>query len=51
MAAWRSVLERSTDRGLRRPALQALTDGTLRCARWRVVIGKPPAIPIFPGRP
>ena len=51
MAAWRSVLERSPVAGVRRPALQALTDGTLRCARWRVVVGQPPAIPIFPGRP
>jgi hypothetical protein len=51
MAAWRSVLERSTEAAIRRPALQALTDATLRCARWRVVVGQPPAIPIFPGRP
>lgn len=50
LAAWRSLLERSTDPGIRRPALQALTDGTLRCARWRVVTGTPPAIPAFPGR-
>jgi hypothetical protein len=50
MAAWRSVLERCTDAGVRRSALQALTDSTLRCARWRVVVGHPPAIPIFPGR-
>ncbi|MFC4945489.1 ferritin-like domain-containing protein [Pseudonocardia sp. GCM10023141] len=51
MAAWRSVMERTTDRGLRKAALDALTDGTLRCARWRVVVGSPPAIPVFPGRP
>jgi len=50
LAAWRSLLERSTDPGIRRPALKALTDGTLRCARWRVVTGTPPAIPVFPGR-
>lgn len=50
LAAWRSVLERSTDRPLRLAALDALTDGTLRCARWRVVTGTPPAIPPFPGR-
>jgi hypothetical protein len=50
MAAWRSLVERTTDPGLRRSALQALSDGTLRCARWRVVVGHPPAIPVFPGR-
>lgn len=51
LAAWRSVLEHSTEAAVRRPGLQALTDATLRCARWRVVIGRPPAIPIFPGAP
>ena len=51
LAAWRSVLERTTDRGLRQAALDALTAATLRCARWRVVVGSPPAIPIFPGSP
>jgi hypothetical protein len=50
LAAWRSVLERTTDRPLRQAALDALTQGTLRCARWRVVVGAPPAIPVFPGR-
>lgn len=50
MAAWRSVMERTEDADLRRAALSALTDGTLRCARWRVVVGTPPAIPVFPGR-
>jgi uncharacterized protein DUF4439 len=50
LAAWRSVLERTTERDLRQAALDALTAGTLRCARWRVVVGTPPAIPIFPGR-
>jgi hypothetical protein len=51
LAAWRSVVERTPDRELRQAALKALTDGTLRCARWRVVVGTPPAIPVFPGRP
>lgn len=50
LAAWRSVLERTTDRPLRQAALDALTEGTLRCARWRVVTNTPPAIPVFPGR-
>ena len=51
MAAWRSVIERTTDRGLREAALNALTEGTLRCAKWRAVVNTPPAIPTFPGRP
>lgn len=50
LAAWRSVLERTIDRPLRQAALTALTAGTLRAARWRVVLGTPPAIPPFPGR-
>jgi hypothetical protein len=50
LGAWRSVVERTNDRGLRQAALDALIDGTLRCARWRQVVGTRPAIPIFPGR-
>lgn len=50
LGAWRSVVERTNDRGLRQAALDALIDGTLRCARWRRVVGTRPAIPIFPGR-
>lgn len=49
LAAWRSVLERTTDKPLRKAALDALTDATLRCARWRTVVGSPPAVPQFPG--
>jgi len=51
LVAWRSVLERTEDRALRQAALDALTAGTLRCARWRLAVGTPPAIPPFPGRP
>jgi hypothetical protein len=50
LAAWRSVLERTSDRPLRQAALDALTAGTLRCTRWRVVTNTPPAVPVFPGR-
>lgn len=50
LAAWKSVLEHTSDRELRRTALGVLSDGTLRCARWRVVVGTRPAIPNFPGR-
>ncbi len=51
LAAWRSVVERTMDQGLRRAAIGALTAGTLRCARWRAVLNTTPAIPTFPGRP
>jgi ferritin-like protein len=51
LAAWRSLLERTRDRDLRQAALDTLSAGTLRCARWRVAIGQQPAIPVFPGQP
>jgi len=51
LAAWRSVVERTTDRGLRQAAINALSEGTLRCARWRAAVDTPPAVPTFPGRP
>jgi hypothetical protein len=51
LAAWRSLIERTSARGLRQAALEVLGTGTLRCARWRVVVNSPPAIPTFPGRP
>jgi hypothetical protein len=51
LAAWRSVVERTVNRGLRQYALDVLSAGTLRCARWRVVVSSPPAILPFPGRP
>jgi hypothetical protein len=51
MAAWRSVLERTAFRPLRQLALDTLIQSTLRCARWRAVVGATPAIPVFPGRP
>jgi hypothetical protein len=50
LAAWKSVLEHTADRALRRTALTVLTEGTLRVARWRAVVGTRPAIPPFPGR-
>lgn len=51
LVAWRAVVDRSTDQGLRHVALKALTDATVRCARWRVVANLLPAVPDFPGRP
>jgi hypothetical protein len=51
LAAWRSVMERSTDRGLRKAALDALTSGTVRSARWRGIVGIARAVPELPGAP
>lgn len=51
LAAWRSVLERTPDRDLRRSALGAMQGGTLRSATWRATVGTTPAVPAFPGRP
>jgi hypothetical protein len=51
LAAWRSVLERTTDRTLRQTALTTMGAGTVRCAQWRAAVGTAPAIPTFPGRP
>jgi hypothetical protein len=50
LAAWRSVMEHTSDRDLRRRAQDVMDDRTLRCARWRTATGVRPAIPPFPGR-
>lgn len=49
-AAWRAVLERTDDAGLRGSALDAMTDATVRDARWRKAAGTVPLVPIFPGQ-
>jgi rubrerythrin len=51
LAAWRSVLERTQDRALRQAALDTLSAGALRCARWRAAVNQSPTIPVFPGQP
>ncbi|MEJ3657673.1 ferritin-like domain-containing protein [Actinomycetes bacterium KLBMP 9759] len=51
LGAWRSVMEHTRDRGLRKASLDALTKGTGRCAAWRTAVGTAPAVPPFPGRP
>jgi Domain of unknown function (DUF4439) len=50
MAAWRSVMERTTTRDVRAGALETLATSTVRCSRWRATLGSVPAIPAFPGR-
>ena len=49
--AWRAVLERTEDAGLRRSALEALTVAAVRATRWREAAGETPAARAFPGRP
>lgn len=49
--AWRAVLERTEDAGLRRSALEALTVAAVRATRWRKAAGETPAARAFPGRP
>ena len=49
-AAWRSVLERCDDPGLRRMALDGLTDAAVRGGRWSEQLGAKPVVPAFPGR-
>jgi hypothetical protein len=49
-AAWRSVLERCDDPGLRRMSLDGLTEAAVRGARWSEQLGTKPVVPPFPGR-
>jgi hypothetical protein len=49
-AAWRSVLERCDDAGLRRAALDGLSDAATRAAFWANRTGARPVVPDFPGR-
>jgi hypothetical protein len=49
--AWRAVLERTEDAGLRRTALEALTVAAVRATRWRRAAGEAPAARAFPGQP
>jgi Domain of unknown function (DUF4439) len=49
--AWRAVLERTDDGGVRRAALEALTAAAVRAARWRKAAGESPIAPPLPGQP
>ncbi|WP_084210860.1 ferritin-like domain-containing protein [Pseudonocardia acaciae] len=49
--AWRSVLERCDDPGLRHMALDALVDAAVRGARWSAQLDTKPVVPPFPGAP
>ncbi|MEQ3555024.1 ferritin-like domain-containing protein [Pseudonocardia nematodicida] len=50
IAAWRSVLERSSQAPLREAGLRAMTEATGRLAYWRTVTERSPIVPVFPGR-
>ncbi|MGW0520481.1 ferritin-like domain-containing protein [Crossiella sp. NPDC003009] len=50
-AAWRAVLERTTDANLRRTSLDALTAAAVRATRWRKAGGATPLTVPFPGQP
>ena len=50
-AAWRSVLEHTSDSGLRKTALDALTDAAMRAMSWRQAAGQTPSTPPLPGQP
>ncbi|GAA1272302.1 ferritin-like domain-containing protein [Saccharothrix xinjiangensis] len=47
--AWRGVLERTEDAGLRTSALDALTTAAVRATRWRRAAGLTPLSITFPG--
>jgi hypothetical protein len=49
LAAWRSVLEHTTQVPLRAAAFKALAEGTARAERWRLATGTSPVIPPLPG--
>jgi Domain of unknown function (DUF4439) len=48
--AWRSVLENTTDAGVRRGALDGLTDSAVRATRWRKAAGQTPSAAALPGQ-
>ncbi|GAA1943230.1 ferritin-like domain-containing protein [Amycolatopsis minnesotensis] len=49
--AWRGVVERTDDRGLRAFAALALTGSARRGTRWRIAAGEQPSAPALPGTP
>ncbi len=49
--AWRAVLDRTTDPGVRTMALTALVDSAVRETRWRRLSGQSPASISLPGQP
>jgi Domain of unknown function (DUF4439) len=50
VSAWRSVLEYTSDSGVRKTALDALTDAAVRAMSWREQSGQSPVTPALPGQ-
>ncbi|QUQ71601.1 ferritin-like domain-containing protein [Kutzneria sp. CA-103260] len=50
VSAWRSVLENTSDSGVRKTALDALTDAAVRAMTWRQSGGQTPSTPPLPGQ-
>lgn len=48
--AWRSVVERARSEPTRADAIEALTEASVRAARWRTHLGIVPPTVAFPGR-
>jgi hypothetical protein len=49
--AWRSVVERCNDPGVRRTGIDALTECAVRLATWQSILGVDPPTAPFPGKP
>jgi uncharacterized protein DUF4439 len=49
--SWRAVIERTDDSGLRKVALDSLTDSAVRATRWRTVAATSPLTVALPGQP
>lgn len=49
--AWRAVLDRADDPGVRQAALEALTEAAVRGTHWRQDAGTEPAAQAMPGQP
>jgi hypothetical protein len=47
--AWRAVVERATDDGVRAFAVAAMLETAVTAARWRRAVGENPVIVAFPG--
>jgi Domain of unknown function (DUF4439) len=48
-SSWRAVIERTDDAGLRKAALNSLTDSAVRAARWRLAAATGPLTVALPG--
>lgn len=49
--AWRAVLDRADDPGVRQAALESLTEAAVRGTAWRMDAGTEPAAIAMPGQP